>query len=210
MFLGGLGRSYSALKSLIFQDAWAEALSVSGPGHLLMSVCCSRHSRNRNYKAEFASCRLEAVPLEFGDYHPLKPITVSSALGVQSLCSDNACSESFLRNDRHILGSFLFCQWQLLLHIWTQLFILAPFLFYGPGPAHHHYYPLSFFMVMRSRGVSIPDVSAKYILLLNFSIWIMKNYFSYQRRVLSWAAFLDPLETKLKQARDLHGPSLLA
>nr|8ESE_X Chain X, VPS35 endosomal protein-sorting factor-like [Homo sapiens] len=23
---------------------------------------------------EFASCRLEAVPLEFGDYHPLKPI----------------------------------------------------------------------------------------------------------------------------------------
>uniref|UniRef100_A0A2K6EV66 VPS35 endosomal protein-sorting factor-like n=1 Tax=Propithecus coquereli TaxID=379532 RepID=A0A2K6EV66_PROCO len=36
------------------------------------------HSRNRNYKAEFASCRLEAVPLEFGDYHPLKPITDSS------------------------------------------------------------------------------------------------------------------------------------
>lgn len=37
----------------------------------------ARHSRGRNYKAEFASCRLEAVPLEFGDYHPLKPITVS-------------------------------------------------------------------------------------------------------------------------------------
>ncbi|XP_077629356.1 VPS35 endosomal protein-sorting factor-like isoform X5 [Crocuta crocuta] len=35
-----------------------------------------KHSRGRNYKAEFASCRLEAVPLEFGDYHPLKPITV--------------------------------------------------------------------------------------------------------------------------------------
>nr|XP_023414572.1 UPF0505 protein C16orf62 homolog isoform X2 [Loxodonta africana] len=38
-----------------------------------------RHSRNRNYKAEFASCRLEAVLLEFGDYHPLKPITVTES-----------------------------------------------------------------------------------------------------------------------------------
>ncbi|XP_023377514.1 UPF0505 protein C16orf62 homolog [Pteropus vampyrus] len=37
------------------------------------------HPRNRNYKAEFASCRLEAVPLEFGDYHPLKPITVTES-----------------------------------------------------------------------------------------------------------------------------------
>uniref|UniRef100_A0A8C9K4I1 VPS35 endosomal protein-sorting factor-like n=1 Tax=Panthera tigris altaica TaxID=74533 RepID=A0A8C9K4I1_PANTA len=37
------------------------------------------HSRGRNYKAEFASCRLEAVPLEFGDYHPLKPITVTES-----------------------------------------------------------------------------------------------------------------------------------
>uniref|UniRef100_A0A8C0L8P4 VPS35 endosomal protein-sorting factor-like n=1 Tax=Canis lupus dingo TaxID=286419 RepID=A0A8C0L8P4_CANLU len=39
----------------------------------------ARHSRSRNYKAEFASCRLEAVPLEFGDYHPLKPITVTES-----------------------------------------------------------------------------------------------------------------------------------
>ncbi|XP_039111823.1 VPS35 endosomal protein-sorting factor-like isoform X4 [Hyaena hyaena] len=38
-----------------------------------------KHSRGRNYKAEFASCRLEAVPLEFGDYHPLKPITVTES-----------------------------------------------------------------------------------------------------------------------------------
>uniref|UniRef100_A0A8C2W1E4 VPS35 endosomal protein-sorting factor-like n=1 Tax=Chinchilla lanigera TaxID=34839 RepID=A0A8C2W1E4_CHILA len=37
------------------------------------------HSRHRNYKAEFASCQLEAVPLEFGDYHPLKPITVTES-----------------------------------------------------------------------------------------------------------------------------------
>ncbi|EPQ04776.1 UPF0505 protein like protein, partial [Myotis brandtii] len=39
----------------------------------------TRHSRNRNYKAEFATCRLETVPLEFGDYHPLKPITVTES-----------------------------------------------------------------------------------------------------------------------------------
>ncbi|KAK7833340.1 hypothetical protein U0070_017339 [Myodes glareolus] len=37
------------------------------------------HSRNRNYKAELASCRLETVPLECGDYHPLKPITVTES-----------------------------------------------------------------------------------------------------------------------------------
>uniref|UniRef100_F6TI45 VPS35 endosomal protein-sorting factor-like n=1 Tax=Ornithorhynchus anatinus TaxID=9258 RepID=F6TI45_ORNAN len=33
----------------------------------------------RNYKAEFESCRLETVPLDFGDYHPLKPITVTES-----------------------------------------------------------------------------------------------------------------------------------
>ncbi|XP_054990566.1 VPS35 endosomal protein-sorting factor-like isoform X2 [Sorex araneus] len=37
------------------------------------------HPRNRDYKAELASCRLEAVPLELGDYHPLKPITVTES-----------------------------------------------------------------------------------------------------------------------------------
>ncbi|XP_045704809.1 VPS35 endosomal protein-sorting factor-like isoform X2 [Phyllostomus hastatus] len=37
------------------------------------------HSRNRNYKAESATYHLEAVPLEFGDYHPLKPITVTES-----------------------------------------------------------------------------------------------------------------------------------
>ncbi|KAG7275597.1 hypothetical protein CRUP_030631 [Coryphaenoides rupestris] len=33
------------------------------------------HSRERRYQAELQSCRLEGVPVEFGDYHPLKPIT---------------------------------------------------------------------------------------------------------------------------------------
>uniref|UniRef100_A0A8C3HBI9 VPS35 endosomal protein-sorting factor-like n=1 Tax=Chrysemys picta bellii TaxID=8478 RepID=A0A8C3HBI9_CHRPI len=34
---------------------------------------------SRNYTSEFDSCRLEAVPVEFGDYHPLKPITVTES-----------------------------------------------------------------------------------------------------------------------------------
>ncbi|KAM7382046.1 hypothetical protein PAMA_012755 [Pampus argenteus] len=34
-------------------------------------------SRGRNYEAELHRCRSEAVPVEFGDYHPLKPIMVT-------------------------------------------------------------------------------------------------------------------------------------
>ncbi|KAM7371135.1 hypothetical protein PAMP_010626 [Pampus punctatissimus] len=34
-------------------------------------------SRGRNYEAELQRCRSEAVPVEFGDYHPLKPIMVT-------------------------------------------------------------------------------------------------------------------------------------
>ncbi|XP_065267947.1 VPS35 endosomal protein-sorting factor-like isoform X3 [Emys orbicularis] len=37
------------------------------------------HPRSRNYTSEFDSCRLEAVPVEFGDYHPLKPIIVTES-----------------------------------------------------------------------------------------------------------------------------------
>ncbi|XP_067859292.1 VPS35 endosomal protein-sorting factor-like isoform X1 [Heptranchias perlo] len=37
------------------------------------------YSRDRNYKAELQACRLEAVPLEFGDFHPLKLITVTES-----------------------------------------------------------------------------------------------------------------------------------
>uniref|UniRef100_A0A667YJD8 VPS35 endosomal protein-sorting factor-like n=1 Tax=Myripristis murdjan TaxID=586833 RepID=A0A667YJD8_9TELE len=35
------------------------------------------HSRGRRYEAELQRCRLEATPVDFGDYHPLKPITVT-------------------------------------------------------------------------------------------------------------------------------------
>ncbi|KAJ8283461.1 hypothetical protein COCON_G00023110 [Conger conger] len=37
------------------------------------------YSRVRNYEAELQVCRLESVPVEFGDYHPLKPITVTES-----------------------------------------------------------------------------------------------------------------------------------
>ncbi|CAB1338037.1 unnamed protein product [Coregonus sp. 'balchen'] len=36
------------------------------------------HSRARRYEAELQSCGLEVAPVEFGDYHPLKSITLSS------------------------------------------------------------------------------------------------------------------------------------
>uniref|UniRef100_A0A8C5C6N6 VPS35 endosomal protein-sorting factor-like n=1 Tax=Gadus morhua TaxID=8049 RepID=A0A8C5C6N6_GADMO len=39
----------------------------------------NRHSRERRYQAELQSSRLECVPVEFGDYHPLKAITVTDA-----------------------------------------------------------------------------------------------------------------------------------
>lgn len=34
-------------------------------------------SRGRNYDAELQRCRPEAIPVDFGDYHPLKPIMVT-------------------------------------------------------------------------------------------------------------------------------------
>ncbi|KAB5555139.1 hypothetical protein PHYPO_G00030070 [Pangasianodon hypophthalmus] len=37
------------------------------------------HSRTRNYDAESRSCRASAVPVQSGDYHPLKPITVTDS-----------------------------------------------------------------------------------------------------------------------------------
>uniref|UniRef100_A0A3Q3J5U4 VPS35 endosomal protein-sorting factor-like n=1 Tax=Monopterus albus TaxID=43700 RepID=A0A3Q3J5U4_MONAL len=41
-------------------------------------VCCvTRRSRGRNYEAELQKCSPEVSPVEFGDYHPLKPIMVT-------------------------------------------------------------------------------------------------------------------------------------
>uniref|UniRef100_A0A4W4H8D7 VPS35 endosomal protein-sorting factor-like n=1 Tax=Electrophorus electricus TaxID=8005 RepID=A0A4W4H8D7_ELEEL len=37
---------------------------------------CGRHSRVRHYEAELRSCRAAVASVDFGDYHPLKPITV--------------------------------------------------------------------------------------------------------------------------------------
>uniref|UniRef100_A0A8B9NSD2 VPS35 endosomal protein-sorting factor-like n=1 Tax=Apteryx owenii TaxID=8824 RepID=A0A8B9NSD2_APTOW len=46
---------------------------ASGP-----PVTC-RHARSRNYVSESEVYKLESVPLDFGDYHPLKPITVTES-----------------------------------------------------------------------------------------------------------------------------------
>uniref|UniRef100_A0A8B9ITP1 VPS35 endosomal protein-sorting factor-like n=1 Tax=Amazona collaria TaxID=241587 RepID=A0A8B9ITP1_9PSIT len=37
------------------------------------------HARSRNYVSESEVCKLESLPLDFGDYHPLKPITVTES-----------------------------------------------------------------------------------------------------------------------------------
>uniref|UniRef100_A0A3B3ZWE1 VPS35 endosomal protein-sorting factor-like n=1 Tax=Periophthalmus magnuspinnatus TaxID=409849 RepID=A0A3B3ZWE1_9GOBI len=46
-----------------------EAVSENG--------CAYRRSRWRKYETELQRCRPEALPIEFGDYHPLKPILVT-------------------------------------------------------------------------------------------------------------------------------------
>uniref|UniRef100_A0A8C3LHT0 VPS35 endosomal protein-sorting factor-like n=1 Tax=Chrysolophus pictus TaxID=9089 RepID=A0A8C3LHT0_CHRPC len=38
-----------------------------------------KYIRKRNYVSESDVCKLESVPLDFGDYHPLKPITVTES-----------------------------------------------------------------------------------------------------------------------------------
>uniref|UniRef100_A0A8C4VE05 VPS35 endosomal protein-sorting factor-like n=1 Tax=Falco tinnunculus TaxID=100819 RepID=A0A8C4VE05_FALTI len=46
---------------------------------LTLCSCFLRHARSRNYVSESEVCKLESVPLDFGDYHPLKPITVTES-----------------------------------------------------------------------------------------------------------------------------------
>ncbi|XP_073399068.1 VPS35 endosomal protein-sorting factor-like [Dendrobates tinctorius] len=58
------------------------------------------HSRERDYSEEFASCRPEKTPVDYGDYHPLKTITVteskSKKLGRKESTSStsSSCSSS--------------------------------------------------------------------------------------------------------------------
>ncbi|XP_075035837.1 VPS35 endosomal protein-sorting factor-like [Mixophyes fleayi] len=58
------------------------------------------HSRERNYADELESCRLERVPLEYGDYHPLKAITVTESKSKKvgrkesTSSSSSSCSSS--------------------------------------------------------------------------------------------------------------------
>lgn len=61
----------------------------------LVCVFSIRRSRARNYDAELRGCRPEATLVEFGDYHPLKPIMVGSipahAASVQCVLSLSVC-----------------------------------------------------------------------------------------------------------------------
>uniref|UniRef100_A0A8C0ZAY7 VPS35 endosomal protein-sorting factor-like n=1 Tax=Cyanistes caeruleus TaxID=156563 RepID=A0A8C0ZAY7_CYACU len=67
----------------------AGALRPPPPAGSLRARCPARsqlaggdevsHARSRNYVSESEVCKLESVPLDFGDYHPLKPITVTES-----------------------------------------------------------------------------------------------------------------------------------
>uniref|UniRef100_A0AAX7TBX9 VPS35 endosomal protein-sorting factor-like n=1 Tax=Astatotilapia calliptera TaxID=8154 RepID=A0AAX7TBX9_ASTCA len=50
--------------------------TIAGPKSCLISFA-TRRSHGRNYDTELQRCRLEAALVDFGDYHPLKPIMVT-------------------------------------------------------------------------------------------------------------------------------------
>ncbi|KAF7704892.1 hypothetical protein HF521_020178 [Silurus meridionalis] len=52
------------------------------------------HSRTRNYGAESRSCRATAVTVQSGDYHPLKPITVTDSKSCRSARKGSTSSSS--------------------------------------------------------------------------------------------------------------------
>uniref|UniRef100_A0A8C3FXM4 VPS35 endosomal protein-sorting factor-like n=1 Tax=Chrysemys picta bellii TaxID=8478 RepID=A0A8C3FXM4_CHRPI len=64
---------------LVYKHVCTYTSVTDAPIKLFLYSCFLRHPRSRNYTSEFDSCRLEAVPVEFGDYHPLKPITVTES-----------------------------------------------------------------------------------------------------------------------------------
>uniref|UniRef100_A0A8C3UZG6 VPS35 endosomal protein-sorting factor-like n=1 Tax=Catharus ustulatus TaxID=91951 RepID=A0A8C3UZG6_CATUS len=57
---------------------WSAVDSALGMLRALSAVK-EMHARARNYVSESEVCKLESVPLDFGDYHPLKPITVTES-----------------------------------------------------------------------------------------------------------------------------------
>ncbi|XP_066496496.1 VPS35 endosomal protein-sorting factor-like [Tiliqua scincoides] len=63
-----------------------------------MAAAFPWHARSRNYTRELESRRLEGVSVEFGDYHPLKPITVTESktkkLGRKGSASSTSSSSS--------------------------------------------------------------------------------------------------------------------
>uniref|UniRef100_A0A8C5U9Q5 VPS35 endosomal protein-sorting factor-like n=1 Tax=Malurus cyaneus samueli TaxID=2593467 RepID=A0A8C5U9Q5_9PASS len=88
---GGGGNRETRGVQMTFTTAWrcAEPGQCRGAGTALLrdgAAAGSRagrdgrwHARSRNYVSESEACKLESVPLDFGDYHPLKPITVTES-----------------------------------------------------------------------------------------------------------------------------------
>uniref|UniRef100_A0A669R2G9 VPS35 endosomal protein-sorting factor-like n=1 Tax=Phasianus colchicus TaxID=9054 RepID=A0A669R2G9_PHACC len=56
-----------------------EQMETDFPGKDFVAMQVNLHARSRNYVSESDVCKLESVPLDFGDYHPLKPITVTES-----------------------------------------------------------------------------------------------------------------------------------
>ncbi|KAK6329347.1 hypothetical protein J4Q44_G00013250 [Coregonus suidteri] len=52
------------------------------------------HSRSRRYEAELQSCGLEVAPVEFGDYHPLKSVTVTDSKSLRGARKGSTSSSS--------------------------------------------------------------------------------------------------------------------
>lgn len=89
---------------------FVSALStIAGPKSCLISFA-TRRSHGRNYDTELQRCRLEAALVDFGDYHPLKPIMVS----VLSCISIRFNS---LKTCKNIVVVFLMGLWQ----VWPSL-----------------------------------------------------------------------------------------
>lgn len=66
--------------SVVVDSVFINVVVVNGQSvvsELSPLSCVIRRSRGRNYEAELQKCRPEAILVEFGEYHPLKPIMVN-------------------------------------------------------------------------------------------------------------------------------------
>uniref|UniRef100_A0A8D2KUS0 VPS35 endosomal protein-sorting factor-like n=1 Tax=Varanus komodoensis TaxID=61221 RepID=A0A8D2KUS0_VARKO len=80
------------------QDGLTKKQNRAQHPHNFLYNTTPQHARPRNYAHELESSRLEMVSVEFGDYHPLKPITVTESktkkLGRKGSTSSTSSSSS--------------------------------------------------------------------------------------------------------------------